>query len=168
MERLINTLASTLHCLISMPTLCHYKHLKGFLQSIQITFILSGSWTWLRTPGLELQSLACSYTVLIVALTFYNLCHSDLFRMEHSGITKSHPAITWSRHATHSWFQYRCQQRKKQMGGRGQTSSRCAIPPSVFKKLKLALLWDCDKQPYLKWSETLTVRLYEDWDSTAA
>lgn len=63
-------------------------------------------------PRLEIQSVVCSYIFLWGALTSHNLHHSDLLRMERSRITQ--PAITWSRHATHSQSQYRCQQRKRQ------------------------------------------------------
>lgn len=68
------------------------------------TFVSRGSFT------------APSSTKSKEALTLHNLHRSDLSRMERTRITQSRSAITWSRHATHSWFQYRCQQRKNTQG----------------------------------------------------
>lgn len=49
-----------------------------------------------------------------------NFSHSDMCSLERSRITQSHPATTWPRHAAHSWFQYRCQQRTWQRAERGE------------------------------------------------
>lgn len=89
----------------------------------------------------------------------HNLCHSDLFRMERSRITQSYPVITWSTHATHSWFQYRCQQGKKDRGK--QTSSYCAITAEVRKK-KTAHPSNCDKAGTKHWNQTLSVQPYRN------
>lgn len=78
----------------------------------------------------------------------HNLCHSDLFRMERSRITQSYPVITWSTHATHSWFQYRCQQRKKDR--ERQTSSYCTITAQVRLKLSTSQLWQTGTNTEIK------------------
>lgn len=69
-------------------------------------------------PGLLLKYKVWLNLRYFSALTSPNLQHSDLLRMERSRITQSHPVITWPRHATHSWFQYRCQQKKKRERGK--------------------------------------------------
>lgn len=92
-------------CLIYSPN--HYEDYRNTY--CQIIYIFHPA-----QPRLAIQCIVCSYIFLWGALTSHNLYHSDLFRMERTRITQSHPAITWSRHATHTWFQYRCQQRKRQ------------------------------------------------------
>ncbi len=77
--------------------------------------------------------------------TSNNLCHSDLFRMERSRITQSHPVITWSTHATHSWFQYRVSREERQ---REAKSSYCTIAAQ-------AQGWSCSPPKCDKPAQTL-------------
>lgn len=106
---------------------------------------------------LEMHRAFNSYIFLWEGLTSHNLYHSDLFRMERSRITQSHPVITWSRHATHSWFQYRCQQRKRQREankfllhnhctGKGVWKNSSCPPPGMWQTgiCTDIQLWVCD------------------------
>ena len=88
-----------------------------------------------KTPW---HTKCCLYMFQWGALTSHNLNHSDLSRMERSRITQSHPAITWSRHATHS---VSMSAEKKTVGGKQVPIAQ----PQQHKKTVASLHQELDK-----------------------
>lgn len=133
-------------CLVSTPSRCNQIHLSKYC--MLSNYRCSYAATLLHT---DIQSVIYSYSFLQAPITSNP---SDLYRMECSRITPSLPAVTWARHATHSRFHYRCQQRKKDRGSK--TSSCYAIAGQPMKSEKNKKLNFFPLRPTNWWYETQT------------